>query len=79
MNRKDVYKLIDGERNYQDGLGGKPLCVGEEILLAAEYLERARKEWTEDFNSPEMGALAMLRKVAGIAVRAMENHGAPVR
>jgi hypothetical protein len=83
MNRADVYKLIDGERAYQDAQwpeneGPQPLTIGEEILLIEEYLARARAQWAGE-RRPEMQAMSVLRKIAGIAVRAMENHGASSR
>ena len=81
--REEVYAAIDGERNYQDETWPEPessthLSLGEEILLIREYVERAQREWTGlPGNPPE--ALAMVRKIAGIAVRCLENHGAPER
>ena len=78
--RSDVYKAIDTERDYQDSLNGRKLESGEEILLIQEYVERARLEWTEDFNeNPDSPYLHMVRKIAGIAVRCLENYGAPLR
>lgn len=76
-SRLTVYKAIDGERKYQDSLNGRALLVGEEILLIEEYAMRARKEWAVDFSdNPEIVAMHFIRKVAAIAVRAMEHHGA---
>lgn len=87
MSRKEVYKRIDEERNYQDSFiddmvetpDGMSMAVGEEILLIEEYIAKARTEWTNDFTQPEVSALHMIRKIAGICVRCMENHGAPKR
>ena len=87
MSRKEVYKRIDEERDYQDSFvddmveasDGMSMSVGEEILLIEEYAAKARTEWTNDFDQPEVSALHMLRKIAGICVRCMENHGAPKR
>jgi hypothetical protein len=83
--REAVYAAIDGEREYQDRVWGngpsldsRPLSIGEDILLIEEYVARARDSWSREAR-PELGALHMIRKIAGIAVRCMENHGAPLR
>jgi hypothetical protein len=84
MDRADVYKLIDGERDYQEGLWGSAvvhaneLSVGDFVLMVEEYAARARKEWVGQ-PYPEVKALDHMRKIAGIAVRCMEIHGAPPR
>lgn len=78
MEREKVYKLINGERDYQDTKWtGHKHEVGAYILLLEEYAKRAREQWT-DSNS-DVSALDMIRKVAGIAVHCMEEHGAPSR
>ena len=85
-DRAAAYRAIDGERDYQDwlwqelGSPGTPnqLTIGEFILLAEEYLEKARKVWTQE-PKPEKNTLHKLRKVAGILVNCMEQHGAPHR
>ncbi len=79
-SRFEVFKSIDGERRYQDTLGGRKLSVGEEILLLQEYATRAREEWTSDFdNDPETEAMNMIRKIGGIATRTLEHYGAHPR
>jgi hypothetical protein len=80
--RSDVYAAIDGERFYQerkwgaeqDLLPDRTLSIGEEILLAGEYLDKARHEWSIA-KRPETKALDMIRKAAAILVHAMEDHG----
>lgn len=87
--REEVYRAIDTERDYQDRkwpngqLQGEPpkanpLKIGEFILLLSEYTDRARYCWTIE-KAPEVEALNFIRKVAGIAVNCMEQHGAPKR
>jgi hypothetical protein len=81
--RQEVYEAIDTERAYQiamwgDAQGQRPLSIGEQILLIEEYAARARKLWS-GAKAPELEALEMIRKVAGIAVNCMEHHGAPHR
>lgn len=83
MNREEVYKLIDGEREYQNSLwpsheDAPQLTIGEFVLMLSEYVDRAKNEWTNE-KKPEQKTLAMVRKIAGIAVRTMEIHGAPPR
>jgi hypothetical protein len=86
-NRQEVYKAIDGERDYQDNLGSDRVSVPrhthkicEEIVMMRQYLDKAEKAWVN--NPGEVGNLASLnelRKVTSMGVRCMENHGAPVR
>lgn len=84
LSRKEVYKAIDSERNYQDTLSSTRTdrpdgqhSVGEFLVLLKEYTDRALQAWTD--NPGDAAALDVLRKVAGIAVRCMEQHGAPLR
>jgi len=84
--RSEVYKAIDSERDYQDGriaekFGHQPdeptHPVAAEILMMESYVARARAAWVD--NKGVEPALHMVRKVAGLAVRCMEHHGAPMR
>lgn len=79
--RSDVYWAIDGERDYQDSKWRRPddkvMTVGEHLVLLEEYIQRARQAWTD--NVGDAAALEVIRKVAAIAVRCMELHGAPRR
>lgn len=88
-SRDEVYKAIDSERDYQDSqwpngqLQGEapnanPLKIGEFVLLMSEYVDRARHSWSTE-KAPELETLNFVRKVAGIAVNCMEQHGAPKR
>lgn len=84
--RTEVYTAIDSERAYQDDLWRdpahrehtNPLSIGEFLLLIEEYTMKARKDWSEE-SKPEFNALHGIRKIAGIAVNCMEQHGAPQR
>ena len=85
VGREEVYRVVDGERAFQDAHwqhGASPeepvLSIGEELLLLEEYLHRAREEWTAEA-ATEYRTLHMIRKIAAIAVRCMEHHGAPQR
>lgn len=87
--RTQVYAAIDSEREYQtrvwrENAGLDPTApvrtVAEELLMLEEYAAKARTAWT---NAPRATEVAIttdiLRKCAGICVRALENHGAPPR
>jgi hypothetical protein len=84
--RTEAYAAIDSEREYQNTVwadagsptGGNRLTIGESILLVEEYAARARKDWSTE-PKPEVEALNGIRKIAGIAVHCMEQHGAPLR
>jgi hypothetical protein len=82
MNRTDVYKLIDGERAYQEDLSsdrsdGVDRTVGDYITMMGYYYNEMVKQWTMNPGNEE--ALNVMRKIAGIAVHCMEDHGAPPR
>ncbi len=80
--KAEVIAAIDSELAYQnftwpesgsnsDGV----LSVGERILLIEEYVAKARLAWSQE-KKPEIGALDIMRKIAGIAFRCMADHGA---
>jgi hypothetical protein len=86
MERKEIYKRLDGERNYQDqnwgsrrqmdGTPDEEKPVAEWINYIEYHLAKAKeKVYHLDTN----GATHELRKVAALAVRAMEIHGCPER
>ncbi len=84
LDRQAVYELIDGERQYQNKLGGDrmefkelPHSVGAYTTMLAHYQAELIKAWT--LNAGDMKALEVVRKIAGIAVHCMEDHGAPPR
>lgn len=85
MDRKNVYCLIDGEREYQEMLQRDSLrcrsdpkhSVGDYLVMLKAYVDRAMEAWVA---SPgDTLAMDNVRKVAGIAVNCMEHHTAPVR
>lgn len=82
VERKDVYSLIDGERDYQDSLShtrtdGCAKGVGDYLVLIQHYTTKAMEAWT--VNPGNEAGLDVVRKIAGIAVNCMEKHGAPPR
>lgn len=86
MEREHVYKRIDGERDYQDKtwvarrtLDGTPdeeKPVAEWINYIEYHIAKAKDKV---YHLETQEALAEIRKVAALAVRAMEIHGAPER
>ena len=84
--REEVYDAVDSERSYQqtmwDGYNGEPdnpLEVGEFLTLLEEYVAQARATWCKERTKEAPDSLNAVRKVAGIAVNCMEQHGAPHR
>lgn len=80
--RAEVYAAVDGERDYQDNLpptrsDGGDRSVGEYVLMLNHYVRLANAAWTD--NPGDAQALEVVRKIAGIAVHCMEDHGAPAR
>ena len=80
MKREKVFGAIIGERYYQDAQqkGGRfekvIHTVGEELLLMKVYLDKAIAKYAGNYG--DAPALHGIRKVAALAVRCMENHGA---
>jgi hypothetical protein len=80
MKRGRIFGVITGERMYQDSQqrGGRwqkqTHTVGEELLLMKVYLDKAIAKCAHNFG--DAPALHGIRKVAALAVRCMENHGA---
>lgn len=81
MKRKDVYVVIDGERNYQDQKWGtidqRPKQVGSWLTLMRAILTKAEMEWAH--SNGDHFALEEIRKLAAVAIACMEQHGAPLR
>lgn len=83
MKRDEVYRAIDGEREFQDNLfptvkgQNRKFTVGEELLLISQYLNEARTDWTS--YDTDTKTLNSVRIIAALAVRCMENHGVTAR
>lgn len=79
MNRVDVYRAIDAERELQDNLfptvkgQNRKFTVGENLLLISQYLDEARIDWSS--YDTDTKALNSVRIIAALAVRCMEQHG----
>lgn len=77
--RADVYQAIDTEREYQNNLerntvrDQRPL---EQLALIEVAIADMKREW---YALPGQPRMDYMRKIAGVAVRCMEEHGAPHR
>ena len=90
MSTRDrVYRVIDGERDYQDHLkkdrtefptdGTRSIkhSVGDFCTMMQHYQTELIEAWTK--NPGDSAALHTMRKIAAIAVNCMEQHHAPAR
>jgi hypothetical protein len=76
--RDKAYRAINGERDYQDTLGsdrtdGRQRSVGDYVTMLQHYQNKLVETWTV-YPGDEQ-ALDVMRKIAGIAVHCMEDHG----
>ena len=86
-DRASVYQAVDSERDYQDQFVlperryYQTHTLGEFILMLNQYAAQAMQKWTHHTDAiddtPE--SLHEVRKIAALAVRCMEQHGAPKR
>lgn len=86
-HRGEVYNAINSERDYQDSFYlpergyYNTHTLGEFVLMLNQYAAQAMEKWTHHSDGidgfPE--SLHEVRKLAAIAVRCMEQHGAPLR
>lgn len=78
-----VIDAINEELIYQSTLEGsgradaKEHGVSGQIVSLASYARKAEDAWT--FNPGDEASLDVLRKIAGIAIRALETYGCPRR
>lgn len=86
--RSEVYAAIDSERAYQDARWGTTESSGKSGVGGARTLDEFVlyiDGYTRDLvqvASHELdpaAKLAFVRKVAGLCVACMEQHGAPLR
>lgn len=86
-SRGQVYTAIDTERDYQDSFVlperryYQTHTLGEFILMLNQYAAQAQQKWTHHTDAVEgfPESLHEVRKIAALAVRCMEQHGAPFR
>jgi len=82
MERKEVYKRLDGERDYQDSrkklrtVPDEEKPIAEWLIYMEHHLKKAKKA-TYYLNNEE--TLSRIRIITALGVRAMEIHGCPER
>jgi len=87
ITREDVYKSIDSERTYQDirWNGDTTITDGihplsEWFMFIEDYVDEAKHILSREAEQTAYPKVAhIMRKVAGMAVCAMEQNGAPKR
>lgn len=85
--RAEVYKVIDGERAYQDSKWNESTCESagvhnptEWLVYMENYLLEAKHIVSRESDQTAFPkALANIRKIAAMAVACMEQNGAPER
>lgn len=81
MDRVDVYKAIDSERDYQERKWkGSLHSLTEWFVYIDDYSNEAKhllsRSWDDEVNEQVKD---ILRKIAGMSVAALEQHGANLR
>jgi hypothetical protein len=82
MDRKDVYGVIDRERDYQDKKwGGKQNDNYHEVEAYILYMQHNLNEAMKAISTQKgaQGGLEHLRKVVTLGVACFEVHGVPER
>jgi len=89
LTRPEVYILINGEREYQDFRWGSPRSCRERLHQHSpqewlSYIQDYTNEALhigvrEEDSVAEEKQMAIIRKIGGMAVAAMEQLGAPAR
>ena len=78
-SRADVYDAIDSEREYQGSLPRndvKNQTPMEHLAIIERVVGDMKDAWYDNPGQPPMD---YMRKIAAVAVRCMEQHGAPRR
>lgn len=78
-NRTEVYAAIDSERQYQQQLARndvKEQNPMEHLAIIRRICRDMEDHW---YDKPGQPPMDYMRKIAGVAVRCMEQHGAPLR
>lgn len=77
--RQEVYAAIDSERNYQDQLPRNDMKEQAQLeqLTIIKRIVRDIEDWF--YEQPGLPPMDFMRKIAAVAVRSMEQHGAPKR
>lgn len=84
--RDYLYKIIDGERRYQEGMkkeNSRPDIIedfhmGDTIAAMQFNLNKARETWYKN-STPHHEAMEYIRKICALGIQAGENFGMPNR
>ena len=79
MERKKVYNLIDGERDYQDQKwreNATDNSISDWLTYIRIHLLRADEAV---YNGDKDEVMSQIRKIAALAVASIEEHSAPKR
>lgn len=82
--REQAFHAIDSEREYQDKkfptrVTGRVTSLEHHVALMHEYANKLARA-TDTMDATQAATtLVLMRKIAAIAVRCMEDFGAPVR
>jgi hypothetical protein len=87
MERSEVYKAIDSERNYQNSRWNEDTTTSENIhtledwyMYIEDYVNEAKHILSREARqTANPKALDIMRKVSAMAVCAMEAHGVKQR
>ena len=81
--RKKVYRLIDGEREYQEAMPQHQDKMQQANTSVAAWIIYMKKQLVkaEDriYYLDEKGALALVRKCTAVGVACMEHNDTPAR
>lgn len=80
--REEVYRAIDGERDYQDSHSlhdTGEFTSGEYITMMNHYSNKLPAEWALEPGIAPKGVLSNMRKIAAIAIQCLEVHGVVTR
>jgi len=86
MKREDVYKILDGERDYQDRLSADAIRpdiiedfhLGDNLTAMQYNLNKAIDAWYKE-PTPYKDTMEFVRKIGALCVKAGENFGMPSR
>lgn len=86
MERNDVYKVVDTERDFQDIYSGSlsrpdmlpQMSMGDFLGAMEHNLQEAKKIWYRD-SPPYTSTMEYIRKVLALGVKAGEQYGIPER
>lgn len=75
MNREDIYRELDAERQHQFVLWrDKPHSVGDWLIIIDRELNEAKEGWMKN-KAERHSAMSEIMQIAAVCIAAMEQHG----